>query len=75
MHYLPNIEPSGFHRGEYVGYREGRVFRIKRGGVRGNLWVAMETQGGHITGADFIFARTLKAMSDKLAGPASALHH
>ncbi len=26
----PNLEKSGFHPGQYVGYSEGAVFRIRR---------------------------------------------
>ena len=36
MNNLLNIEPSGFRRGEYVGYAGG-VWRITRGGMG---WVA-----------------------------------
>lgn len=28
MKSLPNIEKSGFRRGEYVGYAGGRIFRV-----------------------------------------------
>lgn len=28
--YYHNIEPSAFHRGEYVGYGGGAVWRIRR---------------------------------------------
>lgn len=37
MRNLHNIEKSGFHKGEYVGYGAGRVYRIRkwRGGWHG----------------------------------------
>ena len=31
MRSLPNIEKSAFHKGEYVGYSCGLVFRIRKG--------------------------------------------
>jgi hypothetical protein len=35
MQSLHNIEKSAFRKGEYVGYAEGRVYRIKRDGSAG----------------------------------------
>lgn len=65
MRDFPNIEASGFRRGEYVGYRAGAVWRIKR--REGGGWVANRTVDGLAdAGAGFLFARTLDAMSAKL---------
>ena len=40
MQNLPNIEKSGFHRGEYVGYGAGKVWRIRKTLFGGWLWAA-----------------------------------
>jgi hypothetical protein len=74
MRDLHNIEKSGFRPGEYVGYRGGKVYRIRKGGVRGSLRVAMETNGGRITGAPFIFGKTLADLSARLAEGPTAVH-
>lgn len=37
MQNLPNIEKSAFHKGEYVGYACGLIFRIRKAGRE---WVA-----------------------------------
>lgn len=31
MKSYPNIERSAFHKGEYVGYASGLIFRIRKG--------------------------------------------
>lgn len=76
MRNLPNIEPSATRAGEYVGYRDGAVFRIGKGRVRGHLWWAAEVTPapGTEPRRSYIFAEALKALSDKLAGPEGGLH-
>lgn len=39
MKSLPNIEPSAFRKGEYVGYCHG-VWRIMRSAAGGGSWFA-----------------------------------
>lgn len=58
MKNLPNIEPSGFHRGQYVGYANGpwRITRKHRG------WQATMFNIPH----GYMQARTLAALSAKL---------
>lgn len=75
MRDLPNIDPRPFQRGRYVGYREGAIFTIGKGGVRGDLWWARETTPapGKPPHGRTIFAKTLAAMSAKLAGPDAGL--
>jgi hypothetical protein len=63
MRNLPNIEKSGFHRGQYVGYGAGRVWRIKPAGKQ---WIA--TANGLPWSQ--IRALSLAEMSDKLAAMA-----
>lgn len=41
MNYLPNIEPSAFTSGAYVGYAAGAVWTITRGTRE---WVAIPRQ-------------------------------
>ena len=43
MRNLHNVEKSGFHHGQYVGYAAGWVYRIRKLGGR---WVASNTRGG-----------------------------
>lgn len=65
MRYAHNLEPSGFRRGEYVAYREGAVYRVKR--REGGGWVANRTvDGSRDAGAGFVFGRTLAEISRKL---------
>lgn len=40
MRSLSNIEASGFHRGEYVGYGGGKVWRIRETLFGGWKWAA-----------------------------------
>ena len=42
---MHNIEKSKFHKGEYVGYADGCVFRISRCNSSYGNWVAFVTQG------------------------------
>lgn len=62
MRSLPNIEPSAFRRGEYVGYCDG-ARPIRRYGAG---WRAMVPT--HRTGTlEPMVARTLRELSDALA--------
>lgn len=40
MRNLPNIEKSGFCKGEYVGYGSGLVWEIKKANTSYGNWVA-----------------------------------
>jgi hypothetical protein len=70
MRAYSNIEPSAFRKGEYVGYREGQVWRIRRN-MRGKLWGANVAEGG----THFIFAATLDEMSQKLREGPTTTHY
>ena len=61
---MHNIERSGFHRGQYVGYGRGTVWKIKRSGEG---WEASprDSSMGHVHG------RTLSEVSRKIEGGAS----
>lgn len=68
-HYHHNLEPSGFRKGEYVGYAAGAVFRITRthgAGRSDRTWWAQYSNGArcHIVGT---YAASLADMSAKLA--------
>lgn len=67
MRNLLNIEKSGFHRGQYVGYAGGRVFRITRGHSSLGKWRAFNA-GRAPAGENLNFyADTLEQLSAKLA--------
>ena len=57
--YHHNLEPSGFHRGQYVGYGGGKVWRIERV-THAKVWRAT-TPGFYA-----IETPTLKELSAKL---------
>lgn len=59
---LPNIEKSGFRRGEYVGYAAGDVWRITKSTGRAR-WVAIARHNGQ-----YVYGDTLVALSATLAG-------
>lgn len=68
MRSLPNIEKSGFHPGEYVGYGAGLVWCIKRTNSSYGNWIARPNPINHPDAhlyAD-IYAYTLESMSAKL---------
>lgn len=44
MRSFHNIEKSGFHRGQYVGYAAGLVYRIRK--IDGGRWMASNQNGG-----------------------------
>ena len=57
-----NIEKSAFKRGEYVGYSEGKVFRITKSNSSYGTWHARNRDNPN----DQLFAFGLDAMSEKL---------
>lgn len=60
-----HIEKSGFHPGEYVGYGQGKVWRIARnkGYERTRFaWKAHVTSGAF----DVLYAPTLWTLNDKI---------
>lgn len=69
-----NIEKSGFHRGEYVGYGGG-TWKIKKYGTGARLWIAVKQGGGgEFYGSSF---SDLSAKLDALAqkkNPGEAWH-
>lgn len=58
-----NIEKSGFRKGEYVGYSNGRVYRITRSNSSFGNWHAANRDNWN----DQIFAFGLASLSEKLA--------
>jgi len=66
MKNFPNIDKSAFRKGEYVGYCEGRVYRIAKLG--GGYWRAIN----QFDSADQIYAFGLEAMSNKLQAKATS---
>jgi hypothetical protein len=67
--YHHNIEPSGFHRGRYVGYGAGRVWRVMRHGKGERAWIAVPLQPGspdRDQRKPDIYATTLRDISAKL---------
>ena len=66
MKNLHNVEKSGFHRGEYVGYSKYGVWRIVKYGAE---WRANLKTGQIVTNLPFapvLTENTLFAMSKKL---------
>lgn len=68
MQSIHNIEKSAFRKGEYVGYAEGRVYRIKRDG---SVWFGMNQDG--TSAGSFLQAKTLLDFSRKLTQVAEAI--
>lgn len=62
MKSYPNIEKSAFRKGEYVGYCEGKVYRISKSNSSFGTWFAFNRDNYN----DQIFAFGLAAMSEKL---------
>lgn len=48
MKYYPNIEKSGFHRGEYIGYSSESMWRITRYGSGHLTWRAIPRERGRV---------------------------
>lgn len=70
MQALHNIEKSAFHKGQYVGYGAGRVWRIRKTNSTYGNWVAwrMLPNSPQIDPANVThYAFTLSSMSAKLA--------
>lgn len=66
MRALPNVERSGFHPGQYVGYARGAVYRVRKGEALG--WGAsLRVQAPGWPVPSYLSARTLAALSDRLA--------
>lgn len=63
--YHPNIEPSAYQHGAYVGYGGGTTWRITRGGLRSD-WVAVPVNGRMDRAT--LRAPLLRDMSRALAG-------
>ena len=58
----PNIEKSAFRKGEYIGYCEGKIYRISKSNSSFGTWFAYNRDDYN----DQIFAFGLAAMSEKL---------
>jgi len=62
MKNYPNIEKSAFCKGEYVGYCEGKVYRISKTNSSYGTWAAHNRDNFN----DQFFAFGLESMSQKL---------
>ena len=62
MKNLHNIEKSAFHKGEYVGYSGGYIFRIHKTNSSYGNWFAYNPDG-----SIKIYAWRLEDMSKKLS--------
>lgn len=62
MKNYPNIDKSAFRKGEYVGYCEGKVYRITKTNSSYGTWAAHNRDNYN----DFVFAFGLDSMSQKL---------
>jgi len=58
-----NIEKSGFRKGEYVGYANGKVFKIKKSNSTYGNWFAHNQSNYN----EQIYAFGLDSMSEKLS--------
>lgn len=68
MRNYPNIDKSAFRKGEYIGYCEGKIYRITKSNSSYGTWHARNRDDFN----DQIFAFGLQAMSDKLQAKAAA---
>lgn len=66
MRSLHNIEPSGFHRGKYVGYAAGKIWRITKINSAAGKWQARCLAPGDAKHESLLFASTLGQMSVEL---------
>jgi outer membrane protein assembly factor BamB len=64
-----NIEKSAFHRGEYIGYAGGEVYRICKANSSYGTWFAYNQNEYN----DQIFAFGLYSLSQKLTAIANKL--
>ena len=62
MRNYSNIERSSFRKGEYVGYCEGKVYRISKTNSSYGTWFAHDRDNYN----DQVFAFGLESMSIKL---------
>ena len=62
MKNYPNIEKSAFRKGEYVGYCEGKIYRISKTNSSFGTWFAHDCENYN----DQIFAFGLEGISKKL---------
>ena len=62
MKNYPNIEKSAFRKGEYVGYCEGKIYRISKSNSSFGTWFAFNRDNYN----DQVFAFGLASMSEKL---------
>ena len=63
MKSFPNIEKSAFRKGEYVGYSNGKVFRITKTNSSYGTWAAHNRDNWN----EQFFAFGLESMSKKLS--------
>lgn len=68
MRNYPNIDKSAFRKGEYIGYCEGKIYRITKSNSSYGTWHARNRDDFN----DQIFAFGLQALSDKLQAKAAA---
>jgi len=69
MKNYPNIEKSAFRKGEYVGYTEGRIYRISKTNSSFGTWAAHNRDNYN----DQLFAFGLDSMSQKLTQKGATL--
>lgn len=67
MQNFSNIEKSGFHKGQYVGYGGGAVWRITKSNSSYGTWTARWHNGDRRFENTFLHAFRLSDMSTKLA--------
>jgi hypothetical protein len=68
MNNLPNIEKSAFHRGEYVGYGGGYVWRIRKSTSSYGNWFAFVSGPAPVQhNSPQLMAWRLTDMSEKLS--------
>jgi len=68
MKSLHNIDKSGFHHGEYVGYAMGEVWHIKKQYSIYGKWVALPRD----IKMNNVYSTTLDEMSNKLSSLTAA---
>ncbi len=66
MRNLLNIEKSGFHRGRYVGYAAGHVWRVTKINSAAGKWQARCLTVEDLPFTKLLFADTLVDLSIKL---------
>jgi hypothetical protein len=71
MKNLSNIEKSGFRKGEYVGYSDEGVQRIRRGGAGWETYGLASALGSYIR----LTAPTLEELNNLLIATRKAFRH